>query len=153
MLDDHVKVTVQIDDKTITFEGPRDFVEAQLAKFMPTSASKHDESSTGNSDKERQQSIPQSERRLVQEKRPANHNETVAVLAFGLALDGKEEFTDEDIRKAYIRAGIRPPKVVAQAIRDAKNRADFIELGSKKGTFRLSPHGDRTVRFDLPRPE
>lgn len=79
--------------------------------------------------------------------------ETVAVLAFGLTVNGKEEFTDEDIRKAYIRAGVRPPKVVSQAIRDAKNRGDFIEPGSKRGTFRLSPHGDRTVRFDLPRPE
>jgi hypothetical protein len=66
-----------------------------------------------------------------------------------LVLNGN--FTVEDIRKAYIRAGVRSPKVVTRAPRDAKNRADFIDPGSKKGTFKLSPHGDRTVRFDLPK--
>lgn len=152
MSTDHVKVTIQVGDKTITFEGPRDFIEAQIAKLTPTATSKQEQSNVGKSEGDRGD-ILQSERQLVQEKRPANHSETVAVLAFGLTLNGKEEFTDDDIRKAYIRAGVRPPKVVSQAMRDAKNRADFIEPGSKRGTFRLSPHGDRTVRFDLPRPE
>lgn len=152
MSKEYVKVTIQVADKTIMYEGPRDFVEAQIAELKHTLSSKHNQSTEGNID-EKRASIPQSERQLVKQKRPANHMETVAVLAFGLTVNGKEEFTDEDIRKAYIRAGVRPPKVVSQAIRDAKNRGDFIEPGSKRGTFRLSPHGDRTVRFDLPRPE
>jgi len=91
------------------------------------------------------------ERELAEAKRPSGHLETVAVLAFALAQSGIEEFTEAEMRRAYLRAGIRPPKVVAQALRDAKNRMDYIEPGHKRGTYRLSQHGDRTVRFDLPR--
>ena len=93
-----------------------------------------------------------SERELVSAKRPSGHLETVAVIAFALTQAGIEEFTEDDVRRAYLRAEVRPPKVVAQALRDAKNRMDYIEAGSKRGCYRLSPHGDRTVRFDLPRP-
>jgi hypothetical protein len=85
-------------------------------------------------------------------KHPSDHLETVAVIAFALTQAGRDEFSEDDVRKGYLRAGVRLPKVVAQALRDAKNRMDFIEAGSKRGMYRLSPHGDRTVRFDLPRP-
>ncbi len=91
-----------------------------------------------------------SERQLVDQKQPQGHGETVAVLAFCLREAGMIEFTADDIRRAYIRAGVRPPKVVAQALRDAKNKYDLIESGAKRSTFRLSPHGERTVMFGLP---
>ena len=91
------------------------------------------------------------ERELVSTKRPSGHLETVAVIAFALTQAGTDEFSEDDVRRAYLRAGIRPPKVVAQALRDAKNRMDYIEPGSRRGFYRLSPHGDRTVRFDLPK--
>jgi hypothetical protein len=94
-----------------------------------------------------------SERELIAEKRPRSQTETVAVLAYCLAENGQGEFTEADIKRAYLRAGVRPPKVIGQAVRDAKNNFDFIESGPKRGTYRLSPHGDRTVRFDLPRGE
>jgi len=91
------------------------------------------------------------EKQLISEKNPKGHPETVAVLAFALAEAGQPEFTEDDMRRAYIRAGVRPPKVVAQAIRDAKNHGDYVQAGSKRGSYRLSNHGDRTVRFDMPR--
>jgi hypothetical protein len=50
-----------------------------------------------------------------------------------------------------VRANVRPPKVISQALRDAKNSFDYLEPASKRGHFKLSHHGDRTVRFDLPR--
>jgi hypothetical protein len=84
-------------------------------------------------------------------KKPDGHSETIAVLAFALAESGNAEFSEEDMRKAYIRAGVRPPKVVGQAIRDAKRLNDFVDYGSQRGRYKLSNHGDRTVRFDLPR--
>ncbi|MGO9439394.1 MAG: hypothetical protein ACLPXM_02520 [Terriglobales bacterium] len=149
MPDQSVKATVQVGETKVTFEGPRDFVEAQVSKYT---ASHGKPQGAGSADKEG--STPgdlMSERGLVESKRPSGHLETVAVLAFALAQKGVEEFTDEDIRRAYLRAGVRPPKVVSQAVRDAKNRMDLIEPGSKRGTYRLSAHGDRTVRFDLPR--
>jgi hypothetical protein len=91
-----------------------------------------------------------SEREFIAQKEPHGHGEIVAVLAFCLRESGISEFTAEDMRRAYIRAGVRPPKVVAQALRDAKNKYDLIESGSKRSSFRLSPHGERTVLFDLP---
>jgi hypothetical protein len=91
-----------------------------------------------------------SEAQLVLAKKPKGHSETIAVLAFALTQSGATEFTEEDIRKAYIRAHVRPPKVVGQAIRDAKKLFDYIDVGSKRGTYKLSNHGDRTVRFDMP---
>ena len=90
------------------------------------------------------------ERTLITDKQPSGHLETVAVMAFALTQAGMQEFSEEDVRRAYLRAGVRPPKVVAQALRDAKNRADYIEAGSRRGLYRLSHYGDTFVRFDLP---
>jgi hypothetical protein len=76
----------------------------------------------------------------------------VAVLAYALTQAGRREFTEEDMRRAYIRAGVRPPQFVGQALRDARNKCDFIAKGPRRGTYCLSAHGERTVLFDLPRP-
>jgi hypothetical protein len=77
--------------------------------------------------------------------------EIVTVFAFFLTEQGITEFSDDDIKRCYVRAGVRPPKVIAQALRDAKNKYDLIAAGSKRGTYKLSDHGERVVRFDLPR--
>jgi len=140
------KATIVIGDKTITLEGPPSFVEAQLERITAMTSSK--EQAKGVAGNESVEGM--NERELVAAKNPKNHPETVAVLAFSLAQSGVEEFTEDDIKRAYIRAGVRPPKVVAQALRDAKNGYDYIEPGSSRGSYRLTTHGERTVRFDLP---
>jgi len=142
------KATIQVADKSITFEGPRDFVESQVAFYVGLPSNSQAALSTIPIDSP---VAPRSLRQLCESKKPSGHAEIVAVLAFGLGEAGSEEFTAADVRRAYIQAGIRPPKVVAQALRDAKNKQDYIDTGKKRGTYRLSPHGDRTVRFDLPR--
>ena len=143
------RATIRIGDKSITFEGPKEFVEEQISRYATPQTSKHQAivPSTGTP------SAPPaiSEQAFIQIKRPRSHPETIAVLAFYLAENGLEEFTEDHIRQAYRRAVIRPPRVAAQAIRDAKNRYGYIEKGSRRGKYRLTPHGDRTVRFDLPR--
>jgi len=139
------KATVAFGEGTITFEGSESFVQDQVAKL-----SSHREQAIGTETNSQGQTHV-SERDLIRAKQPTGHPETVAVLAFALARDGVDEFDDELMRRAYARANVRPPKVMAQALRDAKNRFDFLESASKKGFFKLSPHGDRTVRFDLPR--
>jgi hypothetical protein len=146
-----VRAEVEFENKKIKFEGPKEFVEEMVAKY--TGASKPQ-------DKPEETQYPtggaiaptgRSERDLISTKRPRGHHETVAVLAFALTEAGTEVFTEEDIRRAYIRAGVRPPKVVAQALRDAKNKYEFVELAGGRGRYRLTNHGDRVVRFDLPR--
>lgn len=150
---ERIEVTIKIDDKRITLEGPADFVREEVERLAamssgrtpslgePRAASAQLTSSDGSA---------VTERDLVAQKKPTGHPEIVAVLAYCLAKNGQEEFSPEDIRRAYLRASVKPPKVVAQALRDAKNIKDFIVAGKQKGTFRLSPHGERTVLFDLP---
>jgi hypothetical protein len=150
MRQDVYKATVEVGDKKVTFEGPREFVEEQVSKLTRYS-SKPNAALPESSGEANATEARLNERDLIQAKRPKGHLETVAVLAFALASSGSAEFTEDDMRRAYLRAGVRPPKVVGQALRDAKNRMDYIEPGGKKGTYRLSHHGDRTVRFDFPR--
>jgi hypothetical protein len=143
------KATIMLGDSKITVEGPAGFVQAQIERFAGmqrgTTTADGIGASTGAS--------PQhsTEKQLVAEKRPRGHHEIVALLAFALTESGTKEFTDEDIRRAYIRAGVRPPKYVSQALRDAKNKFDYIATGSKRGSYRLSNHGESLIRFDLPR--
>ena len=150
-MSDQYKAVVEQNGCKITFEGTRDFVESQMARWSEAYSSKQAAVSGSIPTPDHSSIRGLSERDLVVAKRPSGHLETVAVIAFALTQAGIEEFTEEDVRRAYIRANVRPPKVVAQALRDAKNRMDYIEPGRKRGTYRLSPHGDRTVRFDLPR--
>jgi hypothetical protein len=142
-----VKAEIDLGDKKIRFEGPKEFVEEMVASNSQGKL-KGNQYSTGSAIV----AAPSSERDLISAKRPHGHHETVAVLAFALTESGTSVFTEEDIRRAYIRAGVRPPKVVAQALRDAKNKYEFVEVAGERGRYRLTNHGDRVVRFDLPRP-
>ena len=142
-----IEVKVTIGDKHWAIEGPSDFVQAEAQRltnmFASAVASGIPEGTEGGA--------AASERELIALKKPSSHSETVAVLAYVLTKTGQPEFTAPDMRRAYARAGVRPPKVMDQSLRDAKNINDYLERGSARGTFRLSPHGARTVEFDLPR--
>src|SRR2546430_1936831 len=112
------RATITIDDKVVTFEGPQEFVDAQVAKYIGGGVSSNNQankSSDAQSLDLRTKSVL-TEKQLVLAKKPDGHSETIAVLAFALAEAGLSEFSEEDMRKAYIRAGVRPPKVVGQAI-------------------------------------
>jgi len=138
-------VTVTIDNRRITLEGPEGFVRAEVRRFTSPG-----DGGAKDAPQVIQDRVAMIERDLIAQKRPRNQTETVAVLGFCLTENGRGEFTEADIRRAYVRSGVRPPKVISQALRDARNKFDLIEAGTKKGTYRLSAHGDRTVRFDLP---
>src|SRR4029077_15822760 len=145
-----VKAEIEFENKKIRFEGPKECVEEMVAKY--TKERKPQDKHNGGQYRPEGAiaTAGNSERDLISAKRPHGHHETVAVLAFALTEAGTEVFTEEDIRRAYIRAGVRPPKVVAQALRDAKNKYEFVEVAGGRGHYRLTHHGDRVVRFDLP---
>lgn len=145
-----LNLTVIIDGPKVTLELPEE-VYRQLTNAFHISPARSVQQKGASKAANLQHDLPLSEREIVEEKSPRGHAEIVAVLAYCLRERGTLEFTADDIRRSYIRAGVRPPKVVAQALRDAKNKYELIEFGSKKSTFRLSPHGERTVLFDLPR--
>jgi hypothetical protein len=150
-----IEVTVTVGDKKVTLDGPEDFVRAEvqrLTNVIASSDSSHSPASTGVSLRPMaEHELPPTEKEFIAAKKPAGHAETVAVLAYYLTKSGQQDFTPEDIRRAYVRAEQRPPKVISQALRDAKNQHDYLEKGSGPSIFRLSPHGERTVIFDLPR--
>jgi hypothetical protein len=143
-----IQVTVTVGNKQVTLEGPEDFVRSEVQRLTNLLVDDRVSPVVATSP---EVSSAQTERQLVALKKPSGHLETVAVLAFHLTKSGQAEFTADDIRRAYARAGVRPPKVMAQSLRDAKNVSDYLQKGSARGTFRLSPHGERTVEFDLPR--
>lgn len=150
MTEEQIKVAVEVGNVKVTLEGPRGFVEAEVRRLTalvssPAPSEIESRSVVGGSPSE----SPQSERDFVALKAPKGHAEVATALAYYLTEHGQEEFTEQDIRRAYIRAGIRPPKVVSQALRDAKNKRDFLKQGNSRGTYRLTDHGDSFVRFDL----
>ncbi len=144
-MNEFAKVTIEWENKRVTLEGPLDFVEEQAKKFRTLESKPL---ATLYPDALLKRSSIQS---LIAEKQPKGHHEIVAVLAFYMLEEGKTEFSEQDIKRAYIQANIRPPKVIAQALRDAKNKFDYFESTKSRGFYKLSVHGDRTVRFDLPR--
>ena len=142
-MDKRIEVTITLGDRRITLEGPEGFVREEVERLA--GAQTQIPVPTAPVDKSR------SERDFVATKKPEGHAEIVATLAFFLREHDLVEFKADDMRRAYIRANVRPPKVIDQALRDAKNKYDFIEPGATKGTYRLTAHGERTVMFDLPR--
>jgi hypothetical protein len=139
------RATIDYLEGRITFEGSEEFVRVQVATYSHNARKSTIELKGGS---EYEDVTPAA---LIAGKRPKGHHEIVAVLAFALAEKGQQEFTEDEMRRAYLQARVRPPKVIGQALRDAKNKFDLIEGGEKRGTYRLSHHGDRTVRYDLPR--
>jgi len=153
-MEKRIEVTVTIADKQVTLAGPESFVRAEVQRLTNTVAASSPapgQSFMPVTGVPVSESIPASEREFMAIKQPSGHSEIVAVLAYFLTKNGQPQFTADDIRRAYARAGVRPPKVVAQALRDAKNAHDYLETGKEKGTFALSLHGQRTVEFDLPK--
>jgi hypothetical protein len=144
------KATITLpDDSKVTFEGPADFVDRQVEKYTSKRPSEETPGHSTMPKEHRTEGSP--EKQLVSQKRPRGHHEIATVLAFAITEAGMTEFSEDDLRRAYIRAEVRPPKYVSQALRDAKSKFDYITTGTKRGTYKLTNHGDRTVRFDLPR--
>jgi hypothetical protein len=152
---DTITVSVTIGDRKVTLEGPREFVQTEVRRLTDLlgSGSPHAKAPGSASSVSEKRA---SEREFVAEKSPKGHSEHLAVLAFHMTFiadAGKSEFTEDEMRRAYIRAGVKPPKVVGQAIRDAKKHFDFFEPSGKRGNYKISQHGESFVRFDLPRKE
>lgn len=141
--------TIEWDGRRVTIEGPAEFVSAELARFrdaaLAVSAAAPVEAKTQGNDRRT------TDAGFVAEKLPNDHMEKIAVLAVRLKEAGKEEFNGDDMRRAYLRAGIKPPKAMGQALVDTKRHRDFIEPTATRGSYRLTHHGEDFVGFELPR--
>jgi hypothetical protein len=156
MMEKVIEVEIAFDEKRVKLTGPESFVRGELGRLTAIARGEaarpiDSRGQIGGGVDDRGLAGAADERQFVALKKPEGHQETAAVLAFWLMAHGVAEFTQQDIRRSYIRAEVRPPKVVSQALRDAKRDRDFIEAGSQRGSYKLTAHGDRFVRFDLPR--
>ena len=92
----NAKATVTFGDKTITFEGPEEFVNKQVEKYSITHTN-IDIAPEGLPVYGNQVARPGAfgEREMIAAKKPRNHSETVAVLSFVLTQNGTIEFSEE----------------------------------------------------------
>src|SRR5437879_11866129 len=99
------RATITVDGKVVIFEGPAEFVNEQVARYMRGSKSSdttmNKDSATESLDLKAQPVL--AEKQLVTEKQPKGHAETVAVLAFALGEAGHPEFTERDMRRSEER--------------------------------------------------
>lgn len=131
--DDYLKISPLIKKESV--QQDLDIEPLKIIKPSSTEKSKH---------------VP-TLKEFFDEKKPTTAVETVAVFGFYLEhFQNKPEFSEADIKKAYFEARVRKPKVIGQALRDAKNLKGYLVEGSKKGRFRLSNIGENLVLHDLP---
>ena len=149
MSNENVKGTVEWDGRRITVEGPPSFVSAELDRFRGFRGVGPDVNGSDSVTDHR----PETEASLIARKRPQDHYERIAVLAARLKESGKVQFDSDDMRKAYLRAGIKPPKVMQQALIDTKNKKGYIEPTESRGCYELTDFGSDFVQFELPRKE
>ncbi|WP_158787875.1 hypothetical protein [Granulicella sp. L46] len=151
MLDYAAKGTVDWDGKKVTLEGSEEFVSTELERFRNAAIGTTAAAPEAESSKPTEDGRPLTDAAFVELKKPADHFEKIAVLAVKLAQAGTTEFTGDDMRRAYLRAGIKPPKVMTQALVDTKRHKDYIEPTQTRGAYRLTTFGSDFVEFDLPR--
>ncbi len=141
------KGTIEWDGRRITVEGPPSFVSAELDRFRLASPAAREDSAAAPESPGR----PLTDASFVALKKPQDHYEKIAVLALRLKESGKSEFDSDDMRRAYLRAGIKPPKVMQQALVDTKRKKDYVEPTATRGSYRLTSFGEDFVQFVLPR--
>lgn len=147
MIEAMSKGTVEWGGRRITIEGPSDFVAAELDRFRTSSGVPPETNAAGTGGADR----PITDVQFLAQKMPQDHYERVAVLAVRLKETGKPEFNSDEMRKAYLRAGIKPPKAMQQALIDTKRKKDYIESSKVRGSYQLTSFGEDFVRFDLPK--
>ncbi len=93
-------------------------------------------------------------RTFVEQKKPGSTCEAMACVTYFLKkYRSKDEITADEMRAAMITAKQRPPGNFPQALTDCRRRYGYVEVGTKKGFWKLSHDGEVTVELDLPRPK
>ncbi len=158
------RVFVANGDVQVEVEGEEEFVEKKLAKLLPlvmgdggeqqgAALRKKTKEVEETGEKETSNGRPsQTLKTYIKAKAPENVSEAIAlVVDYGLKYDRKDEMSSDEIRRALIQGGYRPGKSIAQALADCRRRYGYVEVGSKKGRWKLSSQGETVVELDLPR--
>ena len=153
-----VKVVFSSGDARLELEGDQAFVESNLEKLLPmvrgngngsVAASAHQNGGDGHEPAKRPRVLLKT---FITQKNPGNASEAIAlVLHYKRQHEQKDELSGDEIRAALLQGGYRPPDAMAQALTDCRRRYGYIEVGTKKGMWRLTNQGETLVEIDLPR--
>ena len=143
-------------------EGSADFVEAHLGEFLELAQKKKgtDATETAEADGEGNPASEgtaangskQSLRGFLDQKGPRNVYEAIAsALYYSGKFENRPELGPPEIRDLLVQGKYRPPGSISQALVDCRRKYGFVEVGSKKGLWKLSHQGETMVEFDLPR--
>jgi hypothetical protein len=156
-----VRVAVALGGASVEVQGDREFVEAQIKRLLPLITGEG--GSTVTPAKEPAHTAPASgdahaAPRLgsiggfFEQKKPGNAYEAIAVAMFHrLKTEQKIEMSWDEIKTALTQGRFRPPESFQQALTDCRRRYGYIEVGSKKGFWKLTHSGETVVDFDLPK--
>src|SRR5260221_8588414 len=76
------------------------------------------------------------------------YDTTLLLAYYLLKYEGKESFSEEDLKKLWVISGEKPPKAMWQAVIDCKNRKGWYEEVSK-GVCKVSPTGIYHVEKEM----
>jgi hypothetical protein len=89
---------------------------------------------------------------FYQAKRPHGHLKTVTLFGYYLKhFEGRQEFSQADLRCCYDALKLSLPKVLGQSIRDVRSRYKYFDKGSKRGYYKISSLGEKFVETQLPK--
>jgi hypothetical protein len=131
----------------LEFAGSEDFVEKQLARFRrflnsavgAKEPEPVDEPAEAQAPKE---SLDQfAESRPVREGRGAIQDRILLFIYYLQKVQGKREVSGEDITWCFQQRNIPQPKNLHNALGILKRKIGYLQEGSKRGLYALSPEG------------
>jgi len=152
-------VALVLGGSSFDLQGDKEFVEAQMKKLLPlvtgdagTAAPPKSAAPTSEPSAVKTAHATKSIQAYFKEKAPQNAYEAIAVGMFHRREhDQKDELSGDEIRMAMIQGRYPPPNNFPQALTDCRRRYGYVEVGTKKGFWRLTNAGATVVDFDLPK--
>jgi hypothetical protein len=161
MAEQNYKIRFKIGGSEIEVEGDKTFVDEKfsvLLKELKSNPTKEIPSEP-NLQQKTVESISISSptgqklniKELIANKKPSGALQVAVVVAYYLLRnEGKNTFTDEDLRKIWIASGCKPSKNLLQTMNDCKQKHGWFDLVSR-GTYQITDHGLYLVETELPK--
>jgi len=137
----------------LEFAGSEDFVEKQLARFQgflksavggpasATAAAPAPESAPAASAAPKESVAEFYEKHPVREGRGAIQDRILLFIYFLQNVQGKRECSGDDILWCHQQAGVGEPKNLHNALGILKRKVGYLQEGTKRGLYALSPEG------------
>ena len=153
------RVSVSDGNMHIEVEGEPSFVEKHLKNLLPLIRDRVGDGGAllggGLPNVEQGMQAGQGRQTLknfLEQRSPQNAYEAIACVLFHYcATQERPELSSDEIRMALVQGKYSPPRNMAQAMTDCRRKYGYVDVGSKKGFWKLSRDGETLVEIDLPR--